>query len=134
RDRQPDRRASRGRPGGDGPGRPRDAPEPSPAAERAVADGARGAGRRGAAHAHHRRRPRPTAGPGGARLRGARGDHRRASAADRTVTSLTLLVSPMSATRERRSGRLSTMNCDRRTPDEILLVLAQRNIDAIDRE
>jgi hypothetical protein len=40
----------------------------------------------------------------------------------------------MSATRLPRSGRLSTMNCDRRTPDEILLVLAQRNIDAIDRE
>jgi hypothetical protein len=26
------------------------------------------------------------------------------------------------------------MNCDRRTPDEILMELAQRNIDAIDRE
>ena len=29
---------------------------------------------------------------------------------------LDLLVSPMSATRLPRSGRLSTMNCDRRTP------------------
>jgi hypothetical protein len=26
------------------------------------------------------------------------------------------------------------MNCDRRTPEQVLIVLAQRNIDAVDRE
>jgi hypothetical protein len=40
----------------------------------------------------------------------------------------------MSTTRGRGSDTLCSMNCDRRTPDEILMELAQRNIDAIDRE
>lgn len=40
----------------------------------------------------------------------------------------------MSTTRGRGSEKLRIMNCDRRTPDEILMELAQRNIDAIDRE
>ena len=44
RDRDADRRAAGGRAGADGAGRPRDAPEPPPAARRPLADGARGAG------------------------------------------------------------------------------------------